>query len=114
MMKYLRSIPVERLTTAFCVMFVVSLLSVMPDLAMAEMSGQEFDEVYTTLAGWIKGSLGRVIVIGMIIIGIIAGMARQSLMAFALGIGAGIGLYYTPEIVESIVSATATVPVPVI
>ncbi|EBD3296964.1 conjugal transfer protein TraA, partial [Salmonella enterica] len=34
------------------------------------------------------------------------GIARQSLMAFAMGIGGGMGLYNSPTVVESIMSAT--------
>jgi len=45
----------------------------------------------------------------MVLMGVAAGMARQSLMAFALGVGGAMGLYYAPTILESIM--TATLPV---
>jgi conjugal transfer pilus assembly protein TraA len=40
------------------------------------------------------------------LVGIVGGIARQSLMAFAMGIGGGMGLYNSPTVVESIMSAT--------
>ena len=42
----------------------------------------------------------------MILVGIVAGVARQSISAFAVGIGGGIGLYNTPTVIESVLSAT--------
>ncbi len=42
----------------------------------------------------------------MILVGIVGGIARQSLMAFAMGIGGGVGLYNSPTVVESIMTAT--------
>ena len=79
---------------------------VMPQEALAGTSGTEFDNLWTTLKGWVQGTLGRIIAGAMILVGIIAGIARQSLMAFAIGIGGGMGLYQSPAIVEAILTAT--------
>lgn len=65
-----------------------------------------FDEVWITLKDWTQGTLGRIISGISILVGIVAGIARQSLMAFAIGLGGGIGLYNAPEIIESIFTAT--------
>lgn len=75
-------------------------------LAQAGAGGTEFDDVWTMIKNWAQGSLGRVIAGGMVIIGIAMGMARQSLMAFALGIGGGLGLFYAPTVLESILTAS--------
>lgn len=74
--------------------------------AMASTTNTDFDLVFTTLREWTEGSLGRVLAISMIIIGITMGIARQSIMSFAIGIAAGLGLYTAPAVVEGIVSAT--------
>ncbi len=74
--------------------------------AMASTANTDFDAVFTTLKDWVEGSLGRVLAIAMIIIGITMGVARQSIMAFAIGIAAGLGLYTAPAIIESIVAVT--------
>src|SRR4051812_44892034 len=78
----------------------------MVDPAWAGTGGNAFDEVWTTLKDWMQGTLGRVISGGMILVGIVGGIARQSLMSFAVGVGGGMGLYATPRIVETIMSAT--------
>lgn len=84
-------------------------LVAMPETAHAGTGGsnsQGFEEVWEILKEWTQGSLGRVIAGSMILVGIIAGIARQSIMSFALGIGGGMGLTYAPNVIESIVSAT--------
>jgi len=53
-----------------------------------------------------QGTLGRVVAGAMVLVGIVGGVVRQSIMAFATGIGGGVGLYNTPKIIESIMSAT--------
>jgi conjugal transfer pilus assembly protein TraA len=40
------------------------------------------------------------------LVGIVGGIARQSIMAFAMGIGGGVGLYNSPTVVEAIMTAT--------
>lgn len=65
-----------------------------------------FDEVWITLKDWTQGTLGRIVAGSMILVGVVGGIARQSLMAFATGIGGGVGLYNAPEIIETIMTAT--------
>ena len=76
--------------------------------AYAGSGGGEFDEVWSTITDWTQGTLGRIVAGAMILVGIVGGIARQSLMAFAMGIGGGVGLYNTPTVVESIMTATIT------
>jgi conjugal transfer pilus assembly protein TraA len=77
-----------------------------PESALAGTGGTEFDTVWTTLTDWMQGTLGKIAAGAMILVGIIAGVARQSLMAFAVGIGGGVGLYNTPTIVDNVMTAT--------
>ncbi|MCB5162647.1 TraA family conjugative transfer protein [Marinomonas algarum] len=74
--------------------------------AFAGTDGTEFNEVWETLKGWTTGTLGKIVAGAMILVGIIGGIARQSLMAFAIGIAGGMGLSYAPNIIETIVSST--------
>ncbi|KZL22688.1 TraA family conjugative transfer protein [Pseudovibrio sp. Ad37] len=99
--KYLKLLS---LLTVAAVLFV----AVQPDAAHAGTGGTEFDEVWEALKDWIEGTLGRVVAGAMILVGIVSGVARQSLMAFAVGIGGGMGLNYSPTVVESIMTATIT------
>ncbi|MDU4190318.1 MULTISPECIES: TraA family conjugative transfer protein [Aeromonas] len=77
-----------------------------PDSVHAGTGGTAFDDVWTTLKDWTQGTLGRIVAGAMILVGVVGGIARQSLMAFAMGIGGGMGLYNSPTVVESIMSAT--------
>lgn len=80
-----------------------------PEMALAgdaTESSVVFGDVWATLKDWIQGTLGQIVAGAMILVGIIGGIARQSLMAFAIGIGGGIGLYNSPSIVEAVVSST--------
>lgn len=79
---------------------------VLSESAMAGDQGSEFDDVWNTLLGWAQGTLGKIIALSMMLVGIIAGVARQSIMAFAMGIAAGLGLFYAPNVINGVVSAT--------
>lgn len=78
----------------------------LPAAVVAGTGGTEFDGVWTLLTDWSQGALGRIIAGSMVLIGIIAGIARQSLMAFAVGIGGGVGLFYAPSIIDATVTGT--------
>lgn len=102
-MKFIRTLRASPVAVAFGAVVLSFLLS---DAAYAGAGGAEFDEVWDTLRGWTEGTLGRIIAGAIILVGIIAGIARQSLMAFAIGIAGGMGLSYSPEIIETIMTAT--------
>ncbi|NLC21312.1 MAG: hypothetical protein GX771_05280 [Halomonadaceae bacterium] len=85
------------------------MVAMLPVIALAGTGGSEFDDIWITLSDWVEGTLGRVIAAGIVVVGIVAGIVRQSLMAFAIGIGGGMGLYNTPTIIEEIMSATLPV-----
>lgn len=76
-----------------------------PAMAFAGSTDTTFDSVYTQAVNWTQGSLGRLITLVFILVGLIGGIARQSLIAFAVGVGGGIGLYNAPSIVASLFSA---------
>jgi len=69
-------------------------------------TGVEFQTINDTLVNWIQGYLGRIIVLVLIGVGIVAGIARQSIMAFAVGIGAGLGLNAIPTVLDNMMAAT--------
>ncbi len=71
----------------------------------AGSGGTEFTDIYTTLTGWSQGYLGKTISVGAFLTGMGIGIVRQSLMAIALGIGAGMAVQYTPDIIDSMVTA---------
>lgn len=87
-------------------LLVFAVILLMSGTVQAGGGGGEFDEVWDTLEDWTKGTLGKIIAGAMILVGIVGGVVRQSLMAFAVGIAGGMGLNYTPEIISAIMTAT--------
>ncbi|MGI9505811.1 MAG: TraA family conjugative transfer protein [Geminicoccaceae bacterium] len=77
-----------------------------PSDAFAGGGGEEFAEIFDTLTDWIEGVLGRILALIMVVAGIGMGIIRQSLAAFGIGIGSGLGLVNAPTIVDNIVTAS--------
>lgn len=85
---------------------IVALSFVLSEAAYAGTGGSEFEGIWDTLEAWVEGTLGRIIAGAFVLVGIIGGIARQSIMAFAIGVGSGMGLANSPAIIEAIVTAT--------
>ena len=77
-----------------------------PETVLAGAGGLEFQDTYDMLVGWMTGMLGRIIAITFIIVGLVAGVMRQSIMGFVVGIAAGLGVFVAPDIIDNIVTAT--------
>lgn len=65
-----------------------------------------FDDLTLDVQGLLNGSLGKTISALFVVVGIVAGVARQSLMPFAIGGGAGVGLNAAPGVINTMFSAT--------
>jgi len=65
-----------------------------------------FGGIYTTLSGWVEGALGKIIATAMVLVGIGMGVARQSVMAFVVGIAGGLGLFSAPTVMAAIFTGT--------
>jgi conjugal transfer pilus assembly protein TraA len=74
--------------------------------AFAGTDGDDFADIYTKLEGWSKGTLGKVIALGMFLVGLATGVVQQNIMAVVIGISGALSLYYGPGIISSVVSAT--------
>ncbi|WP_350325117.1 TraA family conjugative transfer protein [Thiopseudomonas alkaliphila] len=85
---------------------IAAMLLLMMNNAMAGGGGDEFNEVWDTIEDWTTGSLGKIIAGAMILVGIIGGVARQSLMAFAIGIAGAMGLNYAPDIISAVMTSS--------
>jgi len=64
-----------------------------------------FTDVETALTDWATGSLGRALSIGIFLVGVGVGIARQSLMAIVTGLGGAMALFYIPTVISNMVTA---------
>lgn len=62
-------------------------------------------DVYDLLKSAVTGTLGKTLILLIVVVGIAAGVMRQSLLAFAVGLGAGIGLFFAPTIIDALSTA---------
>ncbi|TDB47865.1 TraA family conjugative transfer protein [Photorhabdus luminescens] len=68
-----------------------------------------FSDVWQTITEYMQGSLGRVLVGLIVIVGVAAAVVRQSLMVFAVAVGAAIGLYYSPSIIDGMMASSVAI-----
>lgn len=69
-------------------------------------SRDAFVNVWTQLRNWTEGTLGKIIALTMILVGIVSGVVRQSLMGVVVGTGSGIVLYNAAAVLDSIMGYT--------
>ena len=82
------------------------ILSLVTVGAMASTTGStEFGAIYTRLTDWTNGTLGRIIALGMIIVGLGIGVVRQSIMGVVVGVGGGLVMSQAPALVSGIIGA---------
>lgn len=80
-----------------------------PALALAGTGGTaEFGTIYTTVQGWMQGTLGKVIALSALGVGLGMGVVRQSIMAVVLGVAMGLSSYYGPQILDNIIAMAGT------
>ena len=91
---------------AFGALTLAGLLLAAPETVLAGAGGTESQGAYDMLTGWMTGILGRIIAITFIVVGLVAGVMRQSIMGFVVGVAAGLGVFVAPDIIDSIVTAT--------
>ncbi|EHA1082425.1 conjugal transfer protein TraA [Photobacterium damselae] len=90
---------------AFSLIIVLSLLN--EAFAASSAAGKdEFDDILKRVTAWATGSMGKSIAIAFVLCGIVGGIVSQKVGAFVIGIGAALGLSYTPSLVGSIFTAT--------
>ena len=65
----------------------------------------DFGDAYDQLVQWAEGDLGRVITVGLLVVGLAAGIVRQSVMAAVPAAGAGLALSVGPGIIDTIFGA---------
>lgn len=74
-------------------------------MVWAGTGGSEFSTIYAQLQEWFQGNLGKTIALTGLGVGLGMGVVRQSVMAVVLGVSMGLGVYYGPTIIDSVVLA---------
>ncbi|EGN5360031.1 hypothetical protein IHW74_004551 [Salmonella enterica] len=78
--------------------------------AHASGSTQEgFDDVWLKISDYMQGSLGKVLIGLIVLVGLAAAVVRQSLMSLAVAVGGAISLYYSPDIINGMMAASNAV-----
>lgn len=77
----------------------------------ASTGGAEFTDLYNLVLGWTEGVLGKTIAVAAFLIGMIMGVAKQSIWAFAIGCLFAASLAFGPGIIEGIFSAGFELPI---
>ena len=84
-------------------------LAIFPHVSFAGTGGDALSDVWLQISDFTQGTLGRILAGLMVVTGLAAGVMRQSLGGFITGLGAGVGLYNAPTVIETMVSATVPV-----
>lgn len=75
---------------------------IVPDLAFAQSSGEEFESIYATIRGWMTGTFGKLISLAAILVGLTIGVVKQSAMAAVIGVAIALVLVYSPGVIETL------------
>jgi conjugal transfer pilus assembly protein TraA len=87
------------------VISIVVLALLCPTITLAGTGGTEFTTAYTTITTWLQGDLGRLIAASLLIVGLIMGVVRQSIMAAVPAIACGLVATVAPTIISAVVTA---------
>ena len=80
-------------------------LLILPGLGFTGTGGTEFSPAYTTITDWLQGDLGRLIAASLLIVGLVMGVVRQSIMAAVPAIACGLVATVAPTIISAVVTA---------
>lgn len=87
------------------VIALIALSILVPSFSFAGTGGTEFTTAYTTLTTWLQGDLGRLIAASLLVVGLVMGVVRQSIMAAVPAIACGLVATVAPTIISAVVTA---------
>ncbi|MGB9500145.1 MAG: TraA family conjugative transfer protein [Dissulfuribacterales bacterium] len=87
---------------AVALLAVVVIVPVIAHASVGEISGEGASQIYTTIKGWLEGTMGQAIAIAAFAVGLGFSIARQSLAACAVGLGFALVLYYGPGVIGGV------------
>lgn len=98
--------PTRSWTFALALMaLIAACLLIAPGVSFAGTGGTEFNGAYTTITSWLQGDLGRLIAAALLVVGLVMGVVRQSIMAAVPAIACGLVATVAPTIIGAVVTA---------
>lgn len=94
----------KNMKTALLAATALACVAIEPAFAAAS-TDTTFTSIYDTLKTWAEGSLGKVVAIAMFLVGLAAGVVKQSVMAVVAGVAAALVMAYGPTVIEGMFSA---------
>lgn len=76
------------------------------DCFAADQVSNDFDGIWKRLQDWTQGSLGKSISLLFLLIGLVAGLLRGSIVSCVVCLGAALALATVPSIINSIFTGT--------
>ena len=77
---------------------------IIPMQAMAGAGGTEFTQVYDQLTGWANGTLGKVLGVAALLVGLGVGVIKQSVIAAVVGIAMALTAGFGPGVIDGVIS----------
>lgn len=74
--------------------------------AQAGTGGTEFEDIYTLITDWSQGFLGRILALGIILVGLGIAVVSRSMLPIAGGIVAALVLFTAPTVIDGILTVT--------
>ena len=84
-----------------------------PMQASAGAGGTEFTQVYDQLTGWSNGTLGKVLGIAALLVGLGVGMIKQSVIAAVVGIAMALTAGFGPGVIDGVISTGMAITTPI-
>lgn len=73
--------------------------------AVAGSGGNEFATAYGQIKDWMEGTLGKLMAVGALAVGLGMGVVKQSIMASVVGVSLALACAYGPGVLDGILTA---------
>jgi len=84
-----------------------------PLQAHAGAGGTEFTQVYDQLTGWANGTLGKVLGVSALLVGLGVGVIKQSVIAAVVGIAMALTAGFGPGVIDGVISSGIAIVNPI-
>lgn len=91
----------------------IAVAAMLPLQAMAGAGGTEFTQVYDQLTGWANGTLGKVLGVAALLVGLGVGVIKQSVIAAVVGIAMALTAGFGPGVIDGVVSSGVAIAYPI-